>query len=177
MIFHSHALLFLPYAIKFQFLGMIFRSPKLIFRFNGIIFHFLTKIAVDDKSKIIVYFSNLACRLWNVAMFSVMVNHLFYYFIFSIIIISSIMIIIIVMISVINIFIWSHSGTLCYPNIFAPFLPEASCQRKEFFPIKHMFSPRSGLSGESLVGKSNRKSEQLSTLVKVAGNYCDATTQ
>ena len=111
-------------------------------------------------------------------MFALMVNHLFYYFILGIIIIvASIMIMIIVMISVIIIFIWSYSGAFCRPNLFAPFLPEASCQRKEFAPIKHMFSPRSGLSGESLVGQSNRKSEQLSTLVKVAENYCDAPTR
>ena len=101
----------------------------------------------------------------------------YYYFIFIIILIAiSIIIIVIIIIIIMIFFIWSHSSTLSHPNICAPFLSEASCQRKEFASIKQMFSPRAGPSGESLLRKSNRTSEQSSILVKVAENYCGAPT-
>ena len=101
----------------------------------------------------------------------------YYYFIFIIIVIAiSIIIIFIIIIIIMIFFIWSDSSTLSQPNFCAPFLSEASCQRKEFASIKQMFSPRAGPSGESLLGKSNRTSEQSSILVKVAENYCGAPT-
>ena len=99
-----------------------------------------------------------------------------YYFIFIIIVIAISIITIFIIIIIIMIFIWSHSSTLSHPNLCVPFLSEASCQRKEFASIKQMFSPRAGPSGESLLGKSNRTSEQSSILVKVTENYCGAPT-
>ena len=100
-----------------------------------------------------------------------------YYFIFIIIVIAiSIIIKVIIIIIIMIFFIWSHSSTLSHLNLCAPFLSEASCQRKEFASIKQMFSPRAGPSGKSLLGKSNRTSEQSSVLVKVAENYCSAPT-
>ena len=101
----------------------------------------------------------------------------YYYFIFIIIAIAiSIIIIVIIIIIIMIFFIWSHSSTLNHPNLCAPFLSEANCQRKEFASIKQMFSPRAGSSRESLLEKSNRTSEQSSILVKVAENYCGAPT-
>ena len=81
----------------------------------------------------------------------------YYYFIFIIIFIAiSIIIIVIIIIIIMISFIWSHSSTLSHPNLCAPFLSEASCQRKEFASIKQMFSHGAGPSGESLLGKSKQ---------------------
>ena len=93
----------------------------------------------------------------------------YYYFIFIIIVIAiSIIIIFIIIIIIMIFFIWSHSSTLSHLNLCVPFLSEASCQRKEFASIKQMFSPRAGPSGESLLGKSKRTSEQSSIVVKAS---------
>ena len=101
----------------------------------------------------------------------------YYYFIFIIVVIAiSIIIIFIIIIIIMILFIWSHSSTLSPLYLCVPFLSEASCQRKELASIKQMFSPRAGPSRESLLGKSNRTSEQSSFLVKVAENYCGAPT-
>ena len=101
----------------------------------------------------------------------------YYYFIFIIIVIAiSIIIIFIIIIIIMIFFIWNHSSTLSHLYLCAPFLSEASCQQKEFASIKQMFSPRAGPSGESLLGKSNRTSEQSSVLAKVAETYCGAPT-
>ena len=140
MIIHSKALLFLSHTITFRFLAIIFRSLKLTFRPNGIAFRFLAKISVNYN---VFYNPGLqAVECDSVYSDGQPFNLSYYYFIFIIIVIAiSIIIIFIIIIIIMIFFIWSHSSTFSHLCLCAPFLSETSCQRKEFAPIKQMFSP------------------------------------
>ena len=110
-----------------------------------------------------------------------MVNRLFHFTN-----ISLLLFIIIIIIIIINIIVLSGAiPVLSVIQIYVPPSsnprPTAKKKKKKNLPppttqiIKQLlFSSRTDPQGKFLQGKSSRKSEQMSVLVKVAENYCDA---